>query len=334
MFLAAIFLYLSGFFASISAVWLMFLRRRRLLESPESELRNEYDAEMHLRFFLQAKNAFWTQKSTVMSGTQPEKIEENYRIASQMFTRVLKRFPSSSYIYTAYACFLFGKCNFNYALTVLSKMKNKIKADFDIAFHVFRMSKQIENIFSQQKGSVEVKNYFKFLELNRRIDLLQNQFTAKKLAFLGELKKSPTNAKRLQSIGKELFDLLDAVQNSYRVMFSLNKTAKVLRRYATFVSNVLGSVKMTKQIVDIADSLDLENEAHEAKHKNTGLSSQAALFDERNAVFVISGDENRLGEILEVNLGAVDMFGFTVSSELIGININVMMSSPFQGNIT
>jgi PAS domain-containing protein len=65
--------------------------------------------------------------------------------------------------------------------------------------------------------------------------------------------------------------------------------------------------------------------------KTTGLETQAALFDERNAVFVISGEEQKLGEIIEVNLGAVDMFGFTVSSELVGVNINTMMPSPFSG---
>lgn len=62
----------------------------------------------------------------------------------------------------------------------------------------------------------------------------------------------------------------------------------------------------TKAIVELADMLDTEGEsAKESVHKATGLETQAALFDEKNAVFVISGDENNLGEIFEVNLGGV-----------------------------
>ncbi len=90
---------------------------------------------------------------------------------------------------------------------------------------------------------------------------------------------------------------------------------------------------MTKQIVDLADKMDAEADTSDAKMRTVALESQAALFDDRNAVFVLCGDESRLGEILEVNIGAVDMFGFTVSSELVGANINTMMPSPFTGMI-
>ena len=329
---SASFLYVSGAFVIAISIWLSNNRRARILNKSEDNLGSDYEVELKVRVVLHSKNAFWTQKSTVLSGAKPDKIDDTYRWANQVFTQGLKKFPNSSYLYTAYATFLYGKCNFNYALTVFSKAKRSAVLDFDVAFQMFKMSRLIEHIFSQQKGSLEVKNYFSFLSLSRQTEQAQSRFIAKKLMFLAELRKTPPQPKRLQIMGREFRALLETIQTNYYSMFTLNASAKVLRQYATFLSNVLAAPQMVKAVVARADQLDLETENAESKHKNIGLESQAALFDERNAVFVISGDENNLGEILEVNLGGVDMFGFTASSEIVGTNISSMMPTPFSGN--
>ena len=326
---AAVLLYIAGTLVVLTSIWLSNQRRTNIISKPDDNLSSDYEVELKVRVALQAKNRFWTQKSNVFSAAKPE-IEESYRWASQVFNHGLKKFDTP-FLYGAYGTFLFGKCNFNYALTVFSKARRLSSIDFDVSFQLFKMSRLIEHIFSQQKGTFEVLAYFKFLDLSRQTELSQNKFLAKKLALLTELKKPNASPKRLQVIGFAFQQLLAEIQQNYQQMFALNHSAKVLRRYASFVSNILGSAQMTKSIVELADHLR-EDDATDSKHtKSVGLETQAALFDERNAVFVISGEENNLGEIFEVNLGAVDMFGFTVSSELVGANISSMMPTPFSG---
>jgi PAS domain S-box-containing protein len=203
---------------------------------------------------------------------------------------------------------------------MMAKAKNlRGGIDLDLDYQMLRKKKIIERIFASQKGTTEVSNYFRYLELSRSTDFLQKQFVAKKLALLTELRKRPSpSPKRLMKICRQFYSLLLVVQRNFEQMFLIDSSSKNLRNYASFVSNILNITPLMKLVVDKADELDSKR-----VEQQNSIETQAALFNQKNAVFVISG------EILDVNLGGIDMFGFTTSAEMVGMNISTMMPSPY-----
>jgi PAS domain S-box-containing protein len=56
--------------------------------------------------------------------------------------------------------------------------------------------------------------------------------------------------------------------------------------------------------------------------------SQDALFDDRNALISISGELRDVGTIVNINLGAVRLFGYS-RGDMIGRNVSVIMPAPY-----
>jgi PAS domain S-box-containing protein len=82
-----------------------------------------------------------------------------------------------------------------------------------------------------------------------------------------------------------------------------------------------------KAIVDGADKL--ERESSQTGADTEAKSAYADLFDQKQAVITAIVDNKRLGEIISVNLGAVDMFGYTNTSEMLGKRLTDLMPAPF-----
>ena len=324
---AVVLLYLSGFLILISGLWLSGYRRKTLMDTPVAKLNNEYEAEIKVRMLLQKSNSFWSSLSDFTSDAKPDLTGEVYMEANSIYLEALSKFQRSSFIYEAYSNFLFSKRNYNYCLTVISKARSAASQDWDVLFSLFKKSRLIEKIFANQKGATEIRNYFTFLDLSRATEAAQKRFLTKKIALFAELRKPVPNVSKIQRHANTINQSLDEIQRNYRRMFNINPSAKVLRRYATFVSNIVGHSQMMRTIVEHADRIETSDK--EKLDLGSRINSQTALFDDKNAVFVLSTTEGHLGEILEVSLGAVDMFGFTASSELIGMNISQLMPSPY-----
>ncbi len=315
---------------SIGSNWFINRRRTDLINQPVEKLKYDYEVEMKARFLLQKSDSFWTRNANAVN--KPNTADETYRAINDLYKQGLKQFSDSSFIYLAYGNFLFGKGNLNYCLTIFSKAKRSLQLKRDVSFFIFKRSREIEKNFAKQKGTLEVKKYFRFLYLSRKCEQSQTQYIARKLSLFTELRKGNPNLRKSEATAVEMHTLLVQLQSMYREMFNINPAPKVLRRYASFIFNFVGHAEMTKEIVELADKIDSDVKDSDQKQRQVGLENQAALFDERNAVILISGEESRLGEILEVSLGAVDMFGYSVSSEIIGINIASLMPNPFSGN--
>jgi PAS domain S-box-containing protein len=109
----------------------------------------------------------------------------------------------------------------------------------------------------------------------------------------------------------------------YRSLIRLNPTSTtVLRLFASFLLNLAQDTPQGLQILSKADEL----EEHNQRTKTDGR--QDALFNDRNAVVIASGDRFSLGEIVNVNVGATRLFGYS-QSEIVGMNLNSLMPMPF-----
>lgn len=321
------FLYVGGALMVFGMYTAYQNRIRYLIETPIDRLSNAYEAGLKLRLILKQKNCFWTNEPNIINNSKITVDFNLYKEMDQLYLTAGKKFPTANIFPMCYGNFLFSMCNLNYCLTMFSKNKELIRDAMDVQYQVYKKAKFIEKLFSKQKGTSEVKKYFQFSDLSKETEIFQKKFFAKKLGFLNELKKPNPSTSKLQQYGVDLKELLDIIQRNYQIMISINSLPKVYRRYASFISNIVGYAELTKSLVDLADTL--ENDEKDIDYKSIALNSQRALFNERNGVFVLSGEDSNIGEILEVNIGAVDMFGFTVSSEMIGMNISSLMPSPF-----
>jgi PAS domain S-box-containing protein len=76
----------------------------------------------------------------------------------------------------------------------------------------------------------------------------------------------------------------------------------------------------------IAKADELEEER--VKSHERGEDSSNDIFDDTNALISISADLTSLGEIIDANMGAVRMFGYS-RPDLIGANISIIMPAPY-----
>jgi hypothetical protein len=170
--------------------------------------------------------------------------------------------------------------------------------------------------------------YFRYLELSRTVEVIQSNFLAQKFGFLDELRKPIRNFSRIETLGQDCYELLSETQRIYREMFVINPTAAPLRKYATFLSNLVGHDGMTRKVVRMADRLDAVKSVDPA-FKNIEIGSLASMFVPSNAIVIISGEEGQVGTILDVNMGAANLFGWASPTEMIGSNANIIMPNPF-----
>lgn len=56
---------------------------------------------------------------------------------------------------------------------------------------------------------------------------------------------------------------------------------------------------------------------------------QGNTLDDRSAVISVSGNRERMGEIIEINTGIMRLFGYS-RSEIMGANVSRLMPAPYR----
>ncbi|TPX61888.1 hypothetical protein PhCBS80983_g00801 [Powellomyces hirtus] len=154
--------------------------------------------------------------------------------------------------------------------------------------------------------------------------------------FWAELLRRNPSFERLQAHGVLLTAAASSAQQSYGAMLRLSPhSANVYRLYGNFLINILNDVKQGQALLQHADELedsgdkgDGEGSNHEDTFDGDATLANTVKLNEDSAMFTISGDEESLGLIENVNQPALKMFGYR-KGEILHKNISIIIPSPF-----
>jgi hypothetical protein len=295
----------GAFFVALS-VWMTSYRKKKVSSKNVKSL-TPFEIEMKARFYLQEKKSFWIQKENLLSKKNECTVSDAYYHVNQIYKEGLKMHPQSTFLQFAYSTFLISNQNLNYALGILSKLDRSPHVELDFRHGIFQRKHLIESILSKRSGCQQVKQYLEYLYFLQKIDSLKISHMEKKMFFLNELGKTNCNVGKIISYGLEIYQISTEIESCHIKAFAINPSPKGLRSYASFVCNSLGQVEFTKNLIESAEKMEKDNICVDYKSKSNGLEALQALFDDSNAVLILSGDERTLGEILQCNIGALEM---------------------------
>lgn len=304
--LAVLLIYMGSFFFVLMALWLSSARIKMVTGKNIRSL-TPFEIEMKARFHLQEIKCFWVQKDSIMMKGRENKVSDGYYHVNQMYKEGLKMYPESSFLNFSYSTFLISNQNFNYALGIISKLDRQSRVGFDFQYGIFQRKHLIESILSRRVGCQQVKQYLEYLYLLQNIENFKISYMEKKMFFLNELLKVNIDVGKTISYCLDLDRISNEIETSYIKCYTINASSKLLRSYGYFTFNALGNSEFTKKLTDSAEKMEKDNKSNDYKLKSSGLEAFQALFDDSNAVLILSGDERTLGEILQCNIGALEM---------------------------
>ena len=132
---------------------------------------------------------------------------------------------------------------------------------------------------------------------------------------------------RSQCTAEKLFSYSDKVKRvSESARYHLDKlleltngSVRSIRLYASFLKYVLNDKWKARELLEKADSLD---------HMDTD-AVEDDLFDTRsNAIAILGGSDDNMGDMLQVSDKFCNLFGYT-QRQLVGSNISMLMPPPF-----
>lgn len=288
--LAYIFLYLSGFFGIALTVIIFRYHLNVVHAKAILNVTDEFDCCLSIRLKLIREGIFFVSRSNV--GDYDGKAAER---GASLFAEATQRFPESDFLSLSYCRILFSKRNFNFCMLRLNRISQTMRLLMDSAFLISKYRKRLDDVFSKQVGTVAVQNYFMYRQFIIQSETLQKNYVLRMLNLLEELnKKNATH--NLHVLILQIMDALNNLQFCNRQMFEINPDPHVIRTYASFISQILGLDAVTQKLLAEANLYEEESTKVDSAKRVAMLDQAASLFDQKNAVIVISA-----GKLLFIN---------------------------------
>jgi hypothetical protein len=124
------------------------------------------------------------------------------------------------------------------------------------------------------------------------------------------------NYEKLEKLAIEIRSLTETARLALQRLLVINPSSVHYRRlYGQFLLNIVHDEEGAKRFFRVTTEL--------------GGSNGFSMTDSRNCIVVVSGEADRVGQILETNNRAAQVLGFPNSMDLVGKNITHVMARPF-----
>jgi len=275
---------------------------------------------------------------------QSKTVAENYgllmRYANTLFLQGLAKFPGCTSLRIAYASFLKEKMN-NRSLAINELLiVEKHQPTFDEQFLIFRYRKLIEDEMADvqadsQEGAMDAismiayDNYLKkFKEAIEKSAHLHMEFWLEVLELEPDLGK-------LDKTGSRIHVSIALVEDYWKKLQKINSnTPKALKLYAEFLTEILNDKEAGGELMSRAKDTVI---ARATVNLNVLDAAELMNMDDMCAglggadgtpCIVASGDQGKLGDIIQFNMALCRVFGYT-KAELTNRKINYLMPDAY-----
>lgn len=145
----------------------------------------------------------------------------------------------------------------------------------------------------------------------------------------------------MQDLSFTIQNSMNTTNEAYKVLMRLNSSSEkgiasfhiyihiVLRMYASFLIDVMNRPEEANIMLRRADELE---EAAARTHKDSD-GENGGLLGDRTAIISISSAPTHIGEVIDMNVGAVRLIGHS-KSELLHSNVSKIVPAPYSYEYT
>ena len=258
--------------------------------------------------------------------------------AKQLFAQGVAKFPTSSTLHIAYALFL--KDRQNDRSTAISELTAAEKAgpQFDEQFLIYRYRKILEDESLESNEGAATMDVVTMLAYENCLQ--QCKEAIEKSAYLHmefwlELLEAEPDLGKLDATGIRINATTSNVQELWGKVRKISPNVpKALKLYADYLVEVLNDTEESAEL--LARAKDNELAKNGLLSSMVGNAAAIGMGDicatmggaDGTPCIVASGEQGKLGEILQFNLSACRLFGYT-KVELAGKKINVLMPEMY-----
>ncbi len=339
------------------AILLTYTRRWDILSLVPSEITSAYVVELHVRFRMEMlHHSLRTPSYLLERELTAVEYQSVVKTCEDVYRLALVKLKRSAMIYQFYAQFAFefrGNMHCAHRFTVWARELSMLS---DIQYLSYRLIKLIELRYQTRAENREILSYMSFehhMLLASRHDAAASRT---QLQFWALLSRPKPDVAQLDRFAVTIALHNKQALSSYKKMLELNPDSpQAMRLYASFLLDVMQDKTTAQQHLELADYADSklrrgqgrrrgaargagkgglddfdsdeDEEAMGAMLGEDGAKSMA-VFDERNAIVVISGDDVDLGVVVKINARAAQLFGYS-QTDFIGRHASALFAEPY-----
>ncbi|MDR3582384.1 MAG: hypothetical protein P4L67_03890 [Candidatus Pacebacteria bacterium] len=271
-------------------------------------------------------------------GNENNNLLWNY--ANKLFQQGLGKFPSSTMMRIAYALFLKEKMNNkNMAISELFHAE-KSSPPFDEQFVIYRYRKLMEEEMTEVQGegnggqssNMDVVSIIAYDNHLRQCKEQIERAGYLHMEFWTELQQRKPDLAKLSKTGSRINTTIADVEEHWTRLQKINpNNPKALRMYGDFLIEILNDKEAGQELISRAkDNVASRTAAMPNFYDNANSGNNTADYwittsgSDGSSCVLASGEQNKFGEVIQLNMGMCRTFGYT-KNEILGKKIDLLM---------
>ena len=242
-------------------------------------------------------------------------------LAEKIYSDGLRRFPISMMaLFRSEYCFCYKK-EIASALHTLTKAEH-FGPVFDESYTIFAL--RLIYMELDDVNQRDIQSYLSW-QSNQIIASHEDEKASNfQLRFWTELMATSPDLSKLHDLSVVIHESMSAAHDAFKKLIKLNPSSEnVLRSYASFLIDVMNRPDEANSMLRRAD--ELEDAAARSHKDNEAIGT--GLLSDRMAIISVTSSHDRLGEIIDVNTGAVRLTGHS-RGDLLNSNVNRIIPAP------
>jgi len=267
--------------------------------------------------------------------------------ANKLFQVGLAKFPNATMMRISYAIFL--KENMGNKNMAINELFNAERSSppFDEQFVIYRYRKLIEEESSEVQGdgnansgaqsaNLDVVSIIAYDNHLRQCKDQIERAAYLHMEFWNELQQRRPDLAKLSKTGSRINETITDIEEHWTKLQKINpNNPKALRMYGDFLIEILNDREAGQELISRAkDNVAARTASVPDFYGGNNSGSNAAdlwmttASSDGSPCVLASGEQNKLGEIVQVNMGMCRVFGFT-KTEMIGKKVDMLMSTIY-----
>jgi PAS domain S-box-containing protein len=245
--------------------------------------------------------------------------ESDFSPVDDIFMTASRRFPESSQLYFSWATHAFYfKRNRFLAMSKLRSILRRQTSPLDVITVRMRL-RRIADVSMTGDNEIDILRYVQQQKLEKSVKSEMEKCLNYLLQFWSHLASEKYTLEKMAALTYKLEVSMRKLRDELHQLVSTDPNYSYYRRlyaqYLHYMANDVHSANNQLQIALDLDSLDrdLLTDGIDGIH---------------NGVLIISGEYYNMGQVLQVNTKACDIFGYQ-AIELLGKNVNTLMPRPY-----
>ena len=261
-----------------------------------------------------------------------------YRHCENLFKKSISKNKNDITAKIYFIIFLMTKLNKRKnALILLKKLEDRQLILFQDLFNIYHVKKLIEELSNdfdkvedkfyniKMRNLVQYKKYIKdFKNMLFKISSLYLKFWT----LLLNSHRKIENIENLNNLGKEIKDLVQIINDSFKRIYNFRNDAKIIRLYTKFLKNVLVDKKECEEYIKKVRSISLENKNFNREDDYASYNINKLKETDETPWILVSASDKSYGKIINFSLGICPIIGYK-KREIIGQNINILLPNIF-----